>query len=434
MSLHSPVPMTLAPLSVTRIAADIEAGRTTPDAVIREANARIDSLDGVIGAFVRRASEDSIAAAAAATGPLRGVPFGVKDIFDTFDMATEHGSPIYAGHQPLADATLVAAARLRGAAILGKTATTEFASMDPATTRNPHDLAHTPGGSSSGSAAGIAAGMLAAACGSQTGGSVIRPAAFCGIAGYKPSFRLLPTVGMKVFSWTLDTAGLFAAGVADVALLAECLSGRELTAPPLADASGLTIGLYRTAFDTGPEERLDPAMAAAWETAAKALEAAGAKLVDLPEPAALEAARAAHGDIQNFEAAQALLHERTMHRGRMGPKVLAQLDEGAAVTAEAYDAGRRTARIGRKAAAALFDTCDALLAPSAFGPAPKGLATTGDPALNKLWTLTGNPCVNVPGLATPEGLPLGLTIVTRFGRDRTTLSIAKLLEDQIQAG
>lgn len=429
MSLPSPVPMKLAPLSLTRIAADIAAGRATPETVIRAANARIDEADGAIGAFVRRTPEDSLATARAATGPLRGVPFGVKDIFDTFDMATEHGSPIYAGHRPLADAPLVAAARLQGAAILGKTATTEFASMDPAATRNPHDLAHTPGGSSSGSAAGIAAGMLAAACGSQTGGSVIRPASFCGIAGYKPSFRLLPTVGMKVFSWTLDTAGLFAAGVADVALLAECLSGRELTAPPLADGSGLTIGLYRTALD----ERLEPAMAAAWEMAAKALETAGAKLVDLPEPAALEAARGAHGSVQNFEAAQALLHERTVHRDRMGPKVLAQLDEGAAVTPETYDAGRRTARIGRKAAAALFDTCDALLAPSAFGPAPKGLATTGDPALNKLWTLTGNPCVNVPGLATPEGLPLGLTIVTRFGRDRTTLSVAKLLEDRLRA-
>ena len=418
----------LAPLHVAAITRAIEAGEATPNRVINAALERIREKDGEIGAFVRLAPEASLNAARSATGPLAGVSFGVKDILDTADMATEHNSPIYRGHRPVADAALVAMARVKGAAILGKTVTTEFASLDPTGARNPHNAAHTPGGSSSGSAAGVAAGMLAAACGSQTGGSVIRPASFCGVAGYKPSFRLLPTVGMKTFSWTLDTAGLFAATVEDVALLAALITGRDLTAPPLPDAGGLTIGLYRSEID----ERLDPAMREAWETGARLLEKAGAKLVDVAEPAALSAAREAHGAVQNFEAAQALHYEHHFHRDKLGPKVLECLDDGAAVTPEAYDSGRRAARIGRKAATALFENVDALLAPSALGRAPEGLGSTGDSVMNRLWTFTGNPVVNVPGLAAPDGLPVGLSIVTRFGRDQRALSVATLLQVRIE--
>lgn len=421
--------MHVQPLGLIRLLADLEGGVTTPAQTIGAALERIDALDGELAAFVRRAPRESLGAAMAATGPLAGVPFGVKDIFDTADMATEHGSPIYAGHRPVVDAALVAMARAAGAAILGKTATTPFASLDPCATRNPHDPSRTPGGSSSGSVAAVAAGMVAGACGSQTGGSVIRPASFCGVAGYKPSFRLLPTVGMKTFAWSLDTAGLFAAGVADVALLAARLTGRPLVAAPLSDAAGLTIGLYRSDVDAA----IEPAMQEAWDKAARTLEAAGATIVDMPEPAALSAARDAHGAVQNFEAAHALMGEHRTHRDRMAPHVLAQLDAGAAITPPVYDAARRTARIGRRAATTLFETVDALLLPSALGAAPEGLGSTGDPALNKLWTLTGNPCVNVPGLATASGLPLGVSIVTRFGRDSDALAIGALLEARLRA-
>ncbi|UIJ73042.1 amidase [Aurantimonas sp. HBX-1] len=421
--------MNVQPLGLARLLADIEGGRATAARTIAAAEERIDALDGEIAAFVRRAPAESIAAAITATGPLAGVPFGVKDIFDTADMATEHGSPLYAGHRPVADAALVAMARAAGAAVLGKTATTQFASLDPCATRNPHDLSRTPGGSSSGSAAAVAAGMVAGACGSQTGGSVLRPAAYCGIAGYKPSFRLLPSVGMKTFAWSLDTVGLFAAGVADVALLAARLTGRPLAAPPLADAAGLTFGLYRSSVDAG----IEPEMREAWDKAARALEAAGATLVELEEPAALAAARDVHGIVQNFEAAHALMWEHRTHREALAPRVLAQLDEGAATSPAAYDAGRRTARIGRRAATTLFETVDALLLPSALGAAPEGLGSTGDPALNKLWTLTGNPAVSVPGLATAGGLPLGISIVTRFGRDAEALAIGALLEARLRA-
>ena len=417
------------PLSVRRILSAIDAGETTPGHVIAEAQERIDAVDGEVKAFVARAPAETIAAADEATGPLTGVPFGAKDIFDTFDMTTEHGSPIYRGHGPVADASLVAMARAKGATVIGKTSTTQFASLDPTPTRNPHDLDHTPGGSSSGSAAAVAAGMLAAACGSQTGGSVIRPASFCGIAGYKPSFRMLPTVGMKTFSWSLDTAGLFAGSVDDIALFAAHLTGRALTSTPLADAAGLTIGLYRSSVD----DRLDAAMAMAWTRADKAIEAEGARIVEIEEPASLGAAREAHSSVQNFEAAQALFFERTAHRDEVAPMVLGLLDEGAAITPEEYDIARRTARIARKAATTLFESADALLLPSALGAAPLSLGSTGDSIMNKLWTLTGNPVVNVPGLATERGLPLGLSIVTRFGRDAEALAIAALLERLLAA-
>ena len=206
-------------LSALDLARRIEAGELTPRAVVEICAEAIAAHEPQIGAFAaldldaaRRAAEDSRLAAT----PLRGLPVGVKDIFDTADLPTQYGSRIYAGHRPRADAAVVAMVRRAGGLVLGKTVTTEFASLVPAGTRNPRNLAHTPGGSSSGSAAAVAAAMLPIALGSQTGGSVIRPAAFCGIVGFKPSYQLIPTVGMKAFSWHLDTVGLFAAGVADV--------------------------------------------------------------------------------------------------------------------------------------------------------------------------------------------------------------------------
>lgn len=413
----------MTPLSLTRLLRDIDAGSLAPETSVRAAIEGIARMDGAIGAFVRLAPEASVAAAMRATGPLRGVPIGVKDIFDTFDMATEHGSPIHAGHLPRTDAALVAMARMHGAFLAGKTATTEFAYLQPAATRNPHRLEHTPGGSSSGSAAAVAAGMVAGAFGSQTGGSIIRPAAFCGVAGYKPSFRLLPTVGMKTYAWSLDTAGLFAATVPDVALLAALLTGRDLAAEP-PSPRGLRIGLYRSSVD----DRLEPEMARAWETAASLLEGAGARLAEIGEPAVLAEVRAVHATLQDFEAALALGHERTLGRDLLSPILREALDAGARIPPDVFDGARRKARIGRRAATGLFDAVDALLVPSALGAAPASLQTTGDPVMNKLWTLTGNPVVTVPGLLAPDGMPLGVGMVTPFGRDREALAIAATLE------
>ena len=235
-------------LSALDLVARIDAGTIAPLGVVDICAAAIARREGDLGAFAaldieaaRRAAADP----ALRLAPLRGLPVGIKDIFDTADFPTRYGSPIYAGHRPRADAALVTLVRRAGGLLLGKTVTSELASLEPSATRNPHNLAHTPGGSSAGSAAAVAAGMVPIALGSQTGGSIIRPAAFCGVAGLKPSFRLMPTVGMKCFSWSLDTAGLFAASVADLAFAAAAITGRDLRVDT-RDGGAPTLAIART--------------------------------------------------------------------------------------------------------------------------------------------------------------------------------------------
>lgn len=407
---------------VTEIAAAIAAGTMTPRAAIEASLAAIADREPEIGAFEALADAEALLAAADASGPLAGMAFGVKDIIDTFDLPTAYGSPIYAGHRPAADAPVIALARRRGAAIVGKTVTTEFAYFAPGRTVNPHDHAHTPGGSSSGSAAAVAAGMIPAAIGTQTGGSIIRPAAFCGVAGFKPSFRLLPAMGMKTFAWTLDTLGFFAAGVADVALFAERLTSRPLAVEPVTP-SALTIGVYRS----GVWDEASASMQAAVEAMAERASRAGARIVDIDEPEALALARDTHATIQDYEAAHALGDELARHPDRLSPVLLETLNRGRTITPGAYDNGRRIARRARHIANELFQTVDVVLTPSAPGAAPRGLETTGAPTFNKLWTLAGTPCVNVPGF-TEGSLPLGVQVVSRFGRDRLALSVAAWME------
>jgi Asp-tRNA(Asn)/Glu-tRNA(Gln) amidotransferase A subunit family amidase len=415
-------------LSALDLARRIEAGELTPAAVIERCAEAIAAREHAVGAFVSldldaARKQAALAGAALASKPLRGLPVGMKDIFDTADLPTEYGSPIYTGHRPKADAALVSLVRRGGGIVLGKTVTTEFASLQPAATRNPRNLAHTPGGSSSGSAAAIAAGMLPLASGSQTGGSVIRPAAFCGVAGFKPSFKTLPTVGMKCHSWYLDTAGLFAAGVADVAFAAAAISGRELRidhsepAPP-------RMALVRTHLWSEASE----AMQGALERAARCAQASGAVVKDLLLPPRLEEAFAAHATIQGYEIFRALAFEYDHHRAQLGSLLRERIAQGAGINAEDYDAARRTTRRARQVFADLAADFDVILTPSAPGAAPPGLASTGAPTFNKLWTLLGNPCVNVPGLSDAAGLPLGMQIVGRFGRDRAALEAALFLE------
>src|SRR5438552_13794798 len=220
-------------LSALDLARRVEAGELTPEGVIDLCAAAIAAREEDVGAFTYLAIDKARAVARKDPGrlralPLRGLPVGLKDIYDTADMPTEYGSAAYKGHQPASDASTVAMLRRAGSIILGKTVTTEFAHQQTGKTRNPHNLEHTPGGSSSGSAAAVAAGMVPVATGSQTAGSVIRPAAYCGVAAFKPSFRLMPTIGMKAFSWSLDTVGVFGAGVEDVAFAAAAVTGRDL--------------------------------------------------------------------------------------------------------------------------------------------------------------------------------------------------------------
>jgi Asp-tRNA(Asn)/Glu-tRNA(Gln) amidotransferase A subunit family amidase len=414
-------------LSALDLARRIAAGELTPARVLDLCAQAIAAREPEIGAFAtldlpraRRQAETP----GLAQRPLAGLPVGIKDIYDTADMPTAYGTPIYAGHRPASDAAMVMLVRRAGGVIAGKTVTAAFASREDAPTRNPRDLARTPGGSSSGSAAAVAAGMLPLALGTQTGGSTIRPAAYCGIAGYKPSFKLFPTVGMKCFSWSLDTVGLFAAGVADVAFAAAAISGRDLRVDgraPLVPA----VAILRTDWD----EASSP-MQSAIEQAAGAAERAGAAIKELTLPAIFAEASRAHRVIVGHEAFRALAFEYDHHRDRLGPLLRDQLDEAAAISVDSYDDARRTVRRARQSFAELLPDGTVILTPSAPGVAPLG-TVSGEPTFNRLWTLLGTPCINVPGLTDTSGLPLGVQLVARFGRDRFALATAAFLEDAL---
>jgi len=415
-------------LSALDLARRIERGELTPRAVVDMCAEAIAARDKEVGAFValdlvaaRRLADDPRLVAL----PLRGLPVGVKDIFDTADLPTAYGSPIYAGFQPRADAAAVALTRRAGGIVIGKTATTEFATMVPAATRNPHDLAHTPGGSSSGSCAAVAASMVPIAFGSQTAGSVIRPAAFCGVTGFKPSYRLIPTAGVKDVAPHLDTAGVFGAGVADVAFVTAAILDRDLRvdrSPPAAPR----IALTRTHL----WPKASPAMQQAVEQAARAAEKAGAKVADLTLPPILEEAYAAQFVIQDYETFRSRAYEYDRHRDRLGKELRESLDTAAKISADTYDAARRTSKRARQALADIMADHDVILTASAPDVAPKGLSSTGNPMFNRLWTLMGTPCVNVPGLSDGD-LPLGIQIVGRFGRDRAALEAAMFVERAI---
>ena len=417
-------------LSALDLARRIEAGELTPRAVIEMCADAIAAHEKDVRAFTaldldaaRRAAENKNLIAL----PLRGLPLAFKDIYDTVDFPTQYGSPIYAGHRPVADATAVVMARHAGGIGIGKTVTTEFASMVPSVTCNPHHLGHTPGGSSSGSCAAVAAGMVPIAFGTQTAGSVIRPAAFCGVAGFKPSYRLIPLVGVKDVSWHLDTAGVFGASIADVAFAAAAVTGRDLRvdgntpAPP-------RIALVRTHL----WGEASSAMRTAVETAARAAEAAGAKVSDVILPPMLEEAYAAQFVIQDYETARSLAFEYDRHREKIDSRLREALENGLRISADDYDAARRTSSRGRRVLADTMADYDVILTPSAPGAAPEGFTTTGNPMFNRLWTLMGPPCVNVPGMS-DGGLPLGIQVVGRFGRDRAALEAALFVEQAISS-
>ena len=408
----------------------IEAGELSAADVVDLCAKAIDAREKEVRAFAAldlprakvKAQDASLA-----SRPLRGLPVGVKDIFDTVDFPTEFGTPIYKGNQPRADAALVALIRRAGGIVLGKMVTTELAFLNPSRTHNPHDVSRSPGGSSAGSAASVAAGMLPITVGSQTGGSVIRPASYCGVAAFKPSYRLLPTAGIKPFAVYLDTAGLFAARVVDVAFAAAAITGRDLRVDQATSAPP-RIALART----NVWDQATPAMQGALEAAAKAARAAGARVTEPAWPEQLTEAFHAHAIIQDYEAYRTLAYEYDNHRAALSPILGTMLDKAAAVTADDYDAARRTTKRARQALAEFMGDFDVLLTPSAPSAAP-GPDTTGPAIFNRLWTLMGTPCVNVAGIDDASGMPLGVQIVGRFGRDREALLAARFLEEAIAA-
>jgi Asp-tRNA(Asn)/Glu-tRNA(Gln) amidotransferase A subunit family amidase len=401
----------------------IEAGALTPEAALAESLAAIDAQEGTIKAFVNRTKNPK----AQTKGPLRGIAVGIKDIIDTADLPTEMGAAIYKGHQPRGDAPVVMQLKQAGATVVGKTTTTAFAANDPTPTLNPRNLGHTPGGSSSGSAAAVAAGMLPLAVGTQTGGSVIRPASFCGVAAIKPSYRLLPPVGVKCFSWTLDTVGLFAAGVEDVAIALSAITGRsELNASELKSPR---IGVVTQDF-AGPPET---GGAEALQHAARAAAKAGASVRELKMPEIVAEAWRIHLVIQQFEAHQAFAWEYGENYDAMPPLLRRRLDDSRHFTPADYDAARIVAAKARAALSEIFKDVDVLLALSAPGIAPKGLDSTGDARYNQLWTLMGTPCVNVPAYVADGNLPVGVQTIADYGDDAKAIAAARFLERALKS-
>src|SRR5436190_2237242 len=402
-------------LSALDLARRVEAGEITPEGVVDLCAAAIAAREDDVGAFTHLAIEGARAharknAESLRALPLRGLTVGLKDIYDTHDMPTEYGSAAYKGHQPAADAAPVAMLRRAGGIMLGKTVTTEFAHQQSGKTRNPHNLEHTPGGSSSGSAAAVAAGMVPIATGSQTAGSVIRPAAYCGVAGFKPSYKLLPIIGVKCYAWSLDTVGLYGAGVADVAFATAAMTGRDLRVDRAAPAAP-RVAFARTHIWADASGDMQNAV----DTTARALEAASASVQEVALPPLLQDAWRAHKVIILYEAGLSYAFEYDTKRDLLGPKTVAMLDEAKTVSVDAYDDARRIAKRARLALADLMHDFDAILTPSEPGAAPHGIGSTGQAIFNLLWTLMGTPCVNVPGLSDGSRPPLGREIVGRFG-------------------
>ena len=418
-------------LTAWQAAALLARRELSAEDLMRACLERTAERDGEVRAFAHLDPDAALAQAraldaGAVRGPLHGLPLGVKDLFDTFDMPTAYGSPLYAGHRPAADAAAVALCRESGAVVMGKTVTTEFAYFHPGPTRNPCDPAHTPGGSSSGSAAAVADSMLPLALGTQTAGSIIRPAAYCGVVGYKPTAGRVPRGGVKSLSDMLDTVGGFGRCVRDVALLGAVLTGdRRLLALP--DVETLRIGMCRT--PAWPEADSDTR--AVWEQAAKALVAGGAALADVALPATLPDLVSLQKNVMTFEMARALSHERVRHPDQLSEALRLLFREAAAITGEAHAAHLAAAAAARCSVDALFANFDVLVAPSATGEAPAGTDATGDPVFCRGWTLLGLPCVHLPFAKGRHGLPIGLQFIGRAGDDHRLLAAANWASERL---
>jgi Asp-tRNA(Asn)/Glu-tRNA(Gln) amidotransferase A subunit family amidase len=420
-------------LSAVEAARQIAANKITSEALVRDCLERIAAREGEVHAWEQLDREAALRQARAAdAGPsrglLHGLPVGVKDLIDTVDMPTAYGSPLYAGHRPAWDAPCVALTRAAGGIVLGKTVTTEFAATYPGKTTNPHNPRHTPGGSSSGSAAAVADYMVPLAFGSQTAGSVIRPSAFCGVVGFKPSYGLISRVGVKALSDTLDTIGTIARTVPDAALLAAAVSGRNdlLVEHPLSVRP--RIGICRT-YEW---KQAQPETVAAFENAATRLAAAGVAVKEIKLPPTYASLVQAQTDIQLVEQAQSLAYERLTHWSQLSAQLRDILEAGLKISHERYDAAQTLARNCRRSLTEVFTDCDVLLAPSAPGAAPASLDTTGDPVFDRIWTLLRTPCVNIPVATAANGLPVGLQVVGAFGSDAPTLAAAHWLHQALK--
>jgi Asp-tRNA(Asn)/Glu-tRNA(Gln) amidotransferase A subunit family amidase len=437
-------------LSAAHAAREIRDGRLTSEELVQACLERIRALEPKVQAWTFLDEEHALAQARALDerkrsgepiGPLHGVPVGLKDIIDTADMPTENGTVLHAGRTPREDATVATMLRAAGAVILGKTVTTECAYFNPGKTRNPHNPEHTPGGSSSGSAAAVGAGMVPLALGSQTAGSVIRPAAFCGVYGFKPTHGLIPRHGILRLSRTLDHVGLFARGIDDLALLLEQLQGYDERDPDTRPRA--RVGFQELSQEEPP---LDPMFAFIktphWErTDADTKEAFGELVQTLGDrieevelfPSANEAWDW-HRTIMEAEIAANLEPLWLAGPEKLSKQLKALIERGREV--RAIDHQRALARIAPSVESLeelFLERYDAIVTPPALGTAPKGLGSTGDPVFCSLWTLLGLPAITLPLMQGENGLPLGVQLVGRKGFDARLLRTARWLEKKVSS-
>jgi Asp-tRNA(Asn)/Glu-tRNA(Gln) amidotransferase A subunit family amidase len=435
-------------LTATAAAAAVRDGELTSQDLVESCLQRISELEGTVGAWTHLdadyALEQARAAdrrrgAGAATGPLNGVPVGVKDIFDTRDMPTENGTPLMAGRAPREDATVVSLLREAGAVIMGKTVTTELAVYAPGKTRNPHDPEHTPGGSSSGSAAAVAAGMVPLAVGSQTNGSVIRPASYCGVYGFKPSRGRISRHNVLAQSPPLDAMGVFARSVEDLALIGDCLMAYDDRDPAMAPAS--RPQLARIAAEAPP---VSPAFAfvksPVWDQADEDTQAAFAELAEvlgescdevaLPGP--FDRAVDWHRTIMYADLAKSFAALYARGKDQLSDILRGMIEEGQGVLAVDYNAAVDWIEVLNAGLDEVFERYDAIVTPGTTGVAPAGLGATGSPIFCTLWTLCGTPAVSLPLLQGAKGLPLGVQLVGPRGDDARLLRTARALVAQVR--
>ncbi len=418
-------------LSIAEAHAQMNAGKLTAVQLVEACLARVAAREPDVRAWVHIDVDDVLAQARARDAEprrsaLHGIPVGIKDIIDVANMSAEYGSPIYAGNQARSDAACVAALRKAGAIIMGKTVTTEFAMRHPNKTRNPHNLAHTPGGSSSGSAAGVADHMMPLGLGTQTGGSVLRPSSYCGVVGFKPSFCLINRAGVKPNSESLDTVGLIARGVEDIALSLPVVT--ECAAPVLSAMNKPRIGFCRTPQWASAEL----ATVAAIEAAAATFARAGARVTEFTLPPAFNAMAAAHGVINDYEAFRALSHELRTASDKISATLQPRLPRWAATTVEAYINAQNIVADCQRMLRDVFKDYDALLVPSAPGEAPVTLNSTGESTFNSIWTALHVPAITLPAGKGPNGLPVGVQLVGPFGADYALLACAAWCERRLQ--
>ena len=418
----------LAELSAVEAIALLRDGKLTSQALVRACLDRITRDEPRIRAWEWLEPEQALAAARAVDargrpGPLHGLPVGIKDIIDTADAPTECGTPLYRGRRPTMDARCVASLRAAGGVVLGKTVTTELAYFAPGPTRNPRNPAHTPGGSSSGSAAAVAGCMVPAALGTQTAGSIIRPAAYCGIVGFKPSHGLLSMEGIQPFAPSLDTLGVLVREVADAAPLLTALGAPvevlSLSRPP-------RVGVWRSA----QWARATPPMQMRLEEVAWTLARAGATVREV-EPLPDEE-QLFEGQMLIMAAEAVRSFEALRPGGALSPQLTALLDRGAAARPGEVREAQDRASHARSATAQLFAELDVLLTPSAQGEAPEGLASTGDPVFNRIVTLLGLPAISLPAGTGPSGLPLGVQLVGAARGDERLLAAAAWIETRVR--